>query len=140
MMVSVQTGGMIPFWGAKDGYRMIREAGFDGIDWGLDESWTRSEIQRGILSPCVFTQPLDKVYEFYREELEQIEENGLRIVQAHAPFPPYVKDFPALNGYAVEVYRQCIRFATVSVSPSSWSMGSPWPWTTAPRPKPRWTR
>lgn len=110
MMVSVQTGGMIPFWGAEDGYRMIREAGFDGIDWGLDESWTRSEIQRGILSPCVFTQPLDKVYEFYREELEQIEKNGLSIVQAHAPFPPYVKDFPALNDYAVEVYRQCIRF------------------------------
>ena len=33
MNISVQSGGIIRFWGYEEGYRMIREAGFDGRSW-----------------------------------------------------------------------------------------------------------
>ena len=110
MGISVQTGGLLPHWGAADTFRMIREAGFDGIDWGIDEAWDRTVIQQGKFTPCVFEKNLPEVHAYYREQLAEIEKNGLVIFQAHAPFPPYVKGFPELTDYAVGIYRQCIRF------------------------------
>lgn len=110
MGISIQTGGLLSYWGAADTFRMIREAGFDGIDWGIDEGWDRSVIQQGRFSPCVFERPLPEVRACYREQLAEIEKNGLTIYQAHAPFPPYVKGFPELTGYAVGIYQKCIRF------------------------------
>ena len=110
MGISVQTGGLLPHWGAADTFRMIREAGFDGIDWGIDEAWDRTVIQQGKFTPCVFEKNLPEVHAYYREQLAEIEKNGLVIYQAHAPFPPYVKGFPELTDYAIGIYRQCIRF------------------------------
>lgn len=110
MGISIQTGGLLSYWGAADTFRMIREAGFDGIDWGIDEGWDRSVIQQGRFSPCVFERPLPEVRACYREQLAEIEKNGLTIYQAHAPFPPYVKGFPELTDYAVGIYQKCIRF------------------------------
>lgn len=114
MGISIQTGGLLPGWSAAEAFRMIREAGFDGIDWGLDESWDRAVIQQGRSSPCVFEKPLPEVRDYYREQLAQIEKNGLVIYQAHAPFPPYVKGFPELTDYAIGIYRQCIRFCAAA--------------------------
>lgn len=89
---------------------MIREAGFDGIDWGIDEAWERTAIQQGRFTPCIFERPLEEVFAYYQEQLAEIERNGLVLYQAHAPFPPYVKGFPELTDYAIGIYRQCIRF------------------------------
>lgn len=110
MNITIQTGGLLPYWGPKDTFRMIREAGFDGIDWGIDEAWDRTVIQQGRFTPCVFEGTLEEIRAFYREQLEEIERNGLAISQAHAPFPPYVKGFPELTDYAIGIYQQCIRF------------------------------
>lgn len=110
MDISVQTGAVVPQWGAEKGYRMIREAGFDGIDWGLDEAWNRSEIQKKKITHCIFEDSMESILAYYREELEEIKRNHLKIFQAHAPFPPYVKEFPRLNEYAIEIYKNCIRF------------------------------
>lgn len=110
MSISIQTGGLLSYWGAADTFRMIREAGFDGIDWGLDEAWDRTVIQQGRWSPCVFEKPLPEVRAHYEEQLAEIIKNGLSICQAHAPFPPYVKGFPELLDRSIGVYEQCIRF------------------------------
>ncbi|MCI8887080.1 MAG: sugar phosphate isomerase/epimerase [Hungatella sp.] len=110
MDISVQTGGIVSRWGPRDGCRLIREAGFDGIDWGIDEAWDRSQVQKGNLGHCVFQDSLEEIQAYYREELAEIRKNGLKIFQAHAPFPPYVKGFPKVNSYAIEIYKQCIRF------------------------------
>lgn len=110
MSISIQTGGLLSYWGAKDTYRMIREAGFEGIDWGLDEAWDRTVIQQGKVSPCVFEGTLEEVHAYYQEQITEIKKNELVIDQAHAPFPPYVKGFPELTDYAISIYQQCIRF------------------------------
>ena len=31
MTIGIQTGGLLSYWGAADTFRMIREAGFDGL-------------------------------------------------------------------------------------------------------------
>ena len=49
MNISVQSGGLIRFWGYEKGYKMIREAGFDGIDWNIDGAWSGAEVKKKIL-------------------------------------------------------------------------------------------
>lgn len=53
MHISVQTGGLIETYGAEKTAKFISEAGFTGIDWGINRGWDRatgeyfrSEIQK----------------------------------------------------------------------------------------------
>lgn len=110
MNISVQSGGLIRFWGYEKGYKMIREAGFDGIDWNIDGAWSGAEVKKKILKHCIFEDSLEEIQAHYKEELDAIHKNGLKILQAHAPFPAYVPDFPEFNEYAIRIYQQCIRF------------------------------
>ena len=108
--ICVQTGGIIRFWGYEEGYRLIKEAGFDAVDWNINSEWNGTEIKQKILSHCIFEDPLEEIEAHFAEELAVIRKYGLEIEQAHAPFPAYVKDFPEFNDYAIGVVKQCIRF------------------------------
>ncbi len=110
MKISIQTGGLVNYRGLEEGYRLIREAGFEAIDWNIDSAWDSSQFKKKQLPHCIFEDSLEDIHSYYREELEVIRKNGLEIWQAHAPFPPYVQGFPELNEYAIGVYKQCIRF------------------------------
>lgn len=114
MQISVQTGGVIPFWGFEEGYRMIKEAGFDGIDWNIDNVWDRDDLKAQLennqLKHCIFEDSLEDIMAYYQEELDVIHKYGLNLIQAHAPFPAYIEGFPEFNEYAIRVYRNCIRF------------------------------
>ncbi len=111
MYISVQSGGIVPEWNDMEaGYRMIREAGFDGIDWNLDHAWDRVQVKKGQMGYCIFQEPLEKVHEYYAQELAIIRKNGLKLLQAHAPFPAYVKGADGFVDWAIAIYKQCIRF------------------------------
>ena len=110
MLISVQTGGVVPEqMEAEQGYRLIKDSGFDGVDWSLYHAWNKAEIYEGIWSGCVLELPFSKVKEAYAEEIEVIRKNGLIVCQAHAPFPPYVAGFPELDQHVGLVYENCIR-------------------------------
>lgn len=110
MKISVQTGSLINLFGYEKGLEMIRKAGFDGIDWNIDTAWNHSEVKRGNLSGCVFEEDMETIMKAYEEELSLIKKNGLRVFQAHAPFPSYVAGFPELNARTPKIYENCIRF------------------------------
>ncbi len=111
MYISVQSGGVIPECeDMEKGYRMIREAGFEALDWNLDHAWDSAKIRRKELEHCIFEDSLEEIQAHYAGELEIIRKNGLVPYQAHAPFPVYVKGFPELTDYAIGVYKQCIRY------------------------------
>ncbi len=109
MYISVQTGGITDNDPEK-GYRLIREAGFDGIDWNLDHAWNNAKVKNRQLEHCIFEDSLEEIQAHYAQELEIIRKNGLKLIQAHAPFPAYVKNFPEFNEYAIGIYKQCIRY------------------------------
>lgn len=110
MEISVQTGGIIRYWGFEEGYRLIRESGFDGIDWNLDHAWERDKLDKKQMEHCIFEDSQEAIMEHYQQELDVIHKYGLQIIQAHAPFPTYIKEFPEFNEYAINICRQCLRF------------------------------
>ena len=109
MRLAVQTGNVVDDFGFEAGYRMIKEAGFEAVDWNIDHAWDQSKLRKGELTGCIFEKSPEEVLEYYRRELEIIRANGLAITQAHAPFPAYLEEVPELLDYAIEIYKGCIR-------------------------------
>lgn len=119
MDISVQTGGLIPNWGLEpeEAYGMIRNAGFDGIDWNLNQAWETMEVRKKILKHCIFEDSLEEIQAHFARELTAIQASGLKIVQAHAPYPSYVKDFPEFLDYAIRIFQQCVRYCGLAGIP-----------------------
>ena len=97
-------------WDKREAYSLIKECGFDGVDFDLSQSWNRSEIVSGINNGSVFDRGVENAIEEYKDEIDAINDVGLEIYQAHAPFPPYVEGIPQHKEYAVEVYKKCLEF------------------------------
>jgi len=111
MYVSIVSGSVIEAHGAKNSYRMLREAGFEAIDWGLP-NWDFRALLQGppFEGFCPFEQPVSPDSELFAEELAAIRENGLVIGQAHAMAPPYTPGRRDILEYAIRVYNNLIRF------------------------------
>ena len=109
MLLSVQTAGVIDRLGVEAGYRLLKECGFEAIDWNIDLGWDQAAVTAGKLEGSIFEQSDEAVLAYYAEELAEIRKNGLVITQAHAPFPSHVKNIPGFEEYAIRIYRSCIR-------------------------------
>ena len=106
MKLSMQTGDVVDRLGIEKGYKIIKESGFDAIDWNLDHAWKQSDLVSGnYRGKCIFEKPLDKIISHYENELKAIKANGLEITQAHAPFAGILRKDPSLLDYAIEVYK-----------------------------------
>lgn len=111
MDISVQTGTVVYDFGPERGYAMIAEAGFTGVDWNISGSLNRAKFPTAPLQDfCIFEQSLDACLSHYADDLLQIRRNGLRIVQAHAPFPALIFMRPQTLEYSIGLYRRCIEF------------------------------
>ena len=107
MLISIQSGSVVADIGPAAGYRMLREAGFEAIDWNL--YWGDANVQAGKLSGCVFEKSPEEILAHYAAEIEEIRKNGLVVTQAHAPFPAHVKGVPGVEEYSVKVCEGCVR-------------------------------
>ena len=110
MYIGVQTGGIIGHANIEEGYRMIREAGFEAIDWNIDTALPRNILlsSNELSGICIFEKEIDEILEHYARELKAIRDNGLVISQAHAPFPPHVSGRPEVLDYCIKIYCRCI--------------------------------
>ena len=109
MKISVHTGKLVNLFGYENGCKMIREAGFDGLDLNFNDAWNQAEVRNGKLGHCIFEEDMPLVLKYYEPVFSAIEKSGLEIVQAHAPFPSYVAGFPEINGRIPGIYENCIR-------------------------------
>ncbi len=111
MLLSVQSATVVNDFGSELGYKMIREAGFQAIDWNIDHSLKAKDLKSAPLEDlCIFEKSLNECLAYYAEQLEQIRANGLTITQAHAPFPAYLPERPETLDYTIKLYRRCIEF------------------------------
>lgn len=112
MLISVQNGGLERF-SPKVYYKMIKDAGFEAVDWNIDHGWDRKQvIENGSKAATVFTKEMDEILAHWEDQLSAIKENGLAIGQAHAPFPAYTRAYNDAHvdflDFAIEVYKKCI--------------------------------
>ena len=112
MKISVQTQPMVRRFGADKAYRMIREAGFEAVDWGLEQYWKTAELIRtpNPKNMSIFEGGYEGALNYLAGEIEEIRKNGLTITQAHAPNPAFIKNRYDLLEYAIGIYRNMIHF------------------------------
>lgn len=111
MKISIQTGDIVDRLGLKAGYAAIKKAGFEAVDWNIDHAWKGSDLRNGkYRGTCIFEKPIEDVIAYYAKELEIIRKNNLKITQAHAPFPCYVKEYPDTLDFAIECYKKAIEY------------------------------
>lgn len=87
--IAVQTGGPEELLGIDGAYRLIREAGFDGVDANVDHLLSYGDICAHRLSPA-FEAEGKAALEYFKPWKDAAEKYGLENYQAHAPFPSYV--------------------------------------------------
>lgn len=115
MKISTQNGNLCRDFGMETAYRMIKEAGFEAIDWNLDQTLTEKTLKEAteLKDLTVFEKSLEEVLAYYEEELSIIRKNGLSFAQCHAPFPPYISGRPETLEYSIRIYRRMIEFCQV---------------------------
>ena len=112
MEIIVQTGGLMRTVGWEEGSKMLRDAGFTGVDWNLDAHVSRPDINAGKLDrDHIYLQSIDQIREALNWQLEPMLRHGLQIRQGHAPFPPYSPNVPGLLDYMVEMYINMLPYA-----------------------------
>lgn len=113
MKISIQTGDIVDRLGLEQGYAAIKETGFEAVDWNLDHAWKGSDLRNGTYrGKCIFEKELNDVIKYYEHELNIIRDNGLKITQAHAPFPANLDDDPKFIDWAIEVYKRNIEYCS----------------------------
>lgn len=112
MELSVQTQNLVDDYGPELTYKMIKDAGFSAVDWNIDHAWSFAKVKKAekLDGLCIFEKELPEIIACYADELECIRKNGLKITQAHSPFPAYEYGREDILEYAIRIYRKMILF------------------------------
>lgn len=107
MRIGIQTSEILDTCGIEKGFELIRDTGFDCVDFNLYNYLSYGEIVSGRLE-SVFTRPIEEMFRFFDPFKQAAERNHVAIGQMHAPFPSYVKDSPVTNHQLLEIFKNCI--------------------------------
>lgn len=112
MKISIQSQRLTGQYGIEKAYRMIREAGFEAVDWNIDTEWKFDEVKTAekLENLCIFEKSQDELDTYFAAELAEMRKNGLDLTQAHAPFPCYEGGRPDILEYAISIYKNMILF------------------------------
>lgn len=86
MKLSVQTAPILEQFGIDKGFEMIRDAGFEAVDWNIDVWLPYADIIHGVHTG-VFSRSDEEILAACRPYKEAAQRCGLSFTQAHAPFP-----------------------------------------------------
>lgn len=109
MKLAVQTTSLPVRFGIDGAFRMLRDTGFDGVDFNLNRELPCASIENGEYSG-LFTKSDDEIIEFVRPYKEAGEKYGVSFHQMHAPYPSYVAN-EAGNDIVINGIRKCIMTA-----------------------------
>lgn len=109
MKICVQTAPLIAKLGIDTAFRLIHEAGIDGLDFNIDTELPGANIVKGIPSE-LFSKSDEEIIEFARPYKEAGEKYGVYFHQMHAPFPSYVQN-DAGNDIVLDAIKKCIMVA-----------------------------
>ena len=103
-LIGVQTNGLSERYSIEGAYRLLREAGFDAADVGLNSLLPYREIVEKRKSP-LFGGSLEESLRHFLPYKEAAEKYGILNAQAHAPYPSWVDgpDGAEYNDYLITV-------------------------------------
>lgn len=97
--LGVQSCGTIDPKEPEQGYRMIKEAGFDCVDFNFDEYLSCGLVQSGKEEELgdLFDRPMEEIWQDFAPHVKLAERYGLTFEQMHAPFPMVQPGKEAVN-------------------------------------------
>lgn len=105
--IGVQSTGSIIQGDIEAGYRRIKEAGFDCVDFNFDEYLHCTMVERGEIN-AVLDRPVEEVWEDFKMHKRAAAECGLIFEQMHAPFPLRQKGADEVNAKMLRIKKNCI--------------------------------
>ncbi len=107
MRLSVSTSGIVHGENLYNDLKMIKDAGFEGIDLSFASVCPHGGSLEGYHN-SIFAKPTEEIVDFYREYAKICSGLGLEIVQSHAPWPCYFKGNDAVNEFLRKALEKCI--------------------------------
>ena len=89
MYTCISTGGIFARLGIENGFAAIKAAGFDGVDFGLDNILTWKDCTRPETDILPFFSDDEEIARYTERIKKAAAETGIKFVQFHAPFPTY---------------------------------------------------
>lgn len=91
----------------EESYRMIREAGFDCVDFNFDEYLGVNDVYAGKIGD-LFDRPVEELWKDFAPHAELAAKYGLTFEQMHAPFPMRLPDREDISEKMTRVTKNCI--------------------------------
>ncbi|NLM22013.1 MAG: sugar phosphate isomerase/epimerase [Peptococcaceae bacterium] len=96
--IGVQTKGIVEDKEPAKGFQLIKQAGFDCVDFSLNQYLTNEEIYDRRKN-SFFDQSISELESFFTPHKISAEETGITINQMHMPYPLYIWEAGELNEY-----------------------------------------
>jgi len=87
-------------------FQFLHDCGFEGIDFGMGAFLSPKKLAAGEDFPF-FRQEIGDILAYYEPMREAAIRHGMKICQAHAPFPLYFEGREDLNDFFIEVVNKC---------------------------------
>lgn len=84
--IGIQSMGTISRENIEEGYRMIRMAGFDCVDFNFDEYLSVNDVRGGKIHD-LFDRPVEEIWKDFEPHAKAAAKFDLTFEQMHAPFP-----------------------------------------------------
>ncbi|MBO7358400.1 MAG: sugar phosphate isomerase/epimerase [Clostridia bacterium] len=111
MLIGASTASAFEKLGIDGGFKMFRDAGMNCVDFGFDWYCNIWKFRRGDTEGNIFTRPQEEITEFFRPFKEAADKYGIKIHQAHAPFPSWIdtkiENSENTNAFALEAIKKC---------------------------------
>ncbi|MBR1931647.1 MAG: sugar phosphate isomerase/epimerase [Lachnospiraceae bacterium] len=88
--IGIQSMGAISMERLEEGYRRLREAGVDCVDFGFDEYLPCGKVYEEKVDDFL-DRPMEELWESFKPHVELAQKYGLTFEQMHAPFPMWQK-------------------------------------------------
>lgn len=105
--IGVQSTGAIRQDDIEAGYRRIKEAGFDCVDFNFDEYLNVNDVRAGKIND-IFDRPMEELWQDFAPHKGAADKYGLTFEQMHAPFPMMVKGREDICEKMVRITKNCM--------------------------------
>jgi len=105
LRTSIQTTKIFEAFGIEEGFKLIHESGFDGVDFTLIPFVSQAAIRRTDTS--IFEQSDEEIKAFFKTYKDAAEKYGIAFCQAHAPMQSLQKTSESCE-YMIEVLKKSI--------------------------------
>lgn len=116
MYIGVQSGYIYGDNDFEKGLQMIKNAGFDCIDFNIDEKLRIGSLAQKGENPF-FSKSVEEILDFFRPQKEAADRIGVRYGQMHAPFPVYVEGNDAANEAIIDAVEKCMAVCALFACP-----------------------